>query len=890
MKNKTLIARVFVAVVLGVMLFFVTLNPAPVRPLPPLPEEVRPLFDELVKDEPANRERALDDWAHHRWSQQDAFGAMEADRVNAVARDKQRSQQDLVSGDRRRPASEVGGTRRCRNAASDDRPLEAEATRLIEHAVSSIARWFADPRWRMCFFVALAAIAAAPWLVTAGSFNEFRDSQVMWLYEDQARRSVLDFGQLPLWNPEFCGGLPALGTPQARFGSPMFLFSLIFGTTRAEPLLVFTMVLVALYGAYRLARSHGATPSGATLGAPLFGLLGIFACAPFLGWFGFLGFALLPWVLLGIRRAAAGKPSGLALVGLSTAFIVGFGGTYVAPISLVACAAEVLLLVVRRRGKLAWAQLTAAGLLALGLSAFRLWPVWEELQRGPRVIAGISNVGVQLMGASLFGTVEWWTAEVWYLVTIPGAIVAGLALLRWRGRWLGLSLALWLWISAGNATTPSLYALLRSIPVFSLLRNSERFLACAGLVMAIGVSFAISDVLARVRLQRKVSPRSALVNRALAIIALLGVTISTVWQLHNFTVAASKRTLKAPPRELVRPFHQARGNRWAVAGFGPMSRGSLACWEAYGVPQSPKLRGDLEHEAWLSDATAGSLEETHWSPNALGFHARTDRPTRIVINQNYHRGWKTDVGTVVNDDGLLAVELPPGDAKVTLCFLPRSAIGGLIVSALALLALSLISLSKLGSARQLLLSVLPLAVGLALAFTNSEPPFTRPEPTGPDGETIIAADLPLDVKKLGVQFAEGVKLEGGAITYRPQDDRIRIELDWSRSADANKRLGIFLHLEPGTLKRVPADHLQVSDAIFLEQIPVGSIGRDILLVDIPESKRGPAWNAWVGLWEMRGDGHRLEILNANGVQNGENRALVGSLELPKLEDAATPQP
>jgi hypothetical protein len=556
---------------------------------------------------------------------------------------------------------------------------------LIERAARAVSRWFADPTWRMCFFLALAAIAAAPYLATAGAFNEFRDAQVMWLYEDQARRTVLDFGELPLWNPEFCGGLPALGTPQARFGSPLFVFSLIFGTTRAEPLLIFTLVLVALYGAFSLARSHGATAAGATLGAPLFGLLGVFACAPFLGWFGFLGFAFLPWVLVGLRRAASGRLSGLALVGLSTAFIVGFGGTYVAPISLVACVIELLLLLVRRRGKIALVPLASAGLLALGLSAFRLWPVWEELQRGPRVIAGMSNVGAQLIGLSLFGTNDWWNAEIWYLVTVPGAIVAAIALLRWRGRWLALSFSLWLWISAGNAITPSLYALLRSIPVFSLLRNSERFLTCAGLVFSIGASFAISDVFARLRANSKASKRGALFTRALAIIALLGITLSTLWQLHNFTVAASKRTMKAPPREQLRPFHQSRGNRWAVAGYGPMSRGSLACWEAYGVPQSPKLRGDLEREAWL--APAGVLEERHWSPNALGFHVRVDRPTRLVINQNYHRGWKANVGAVVSDEGLLAVDLPAGESDVTLKFLPRSAIGGLITSALALLAL-----------------------------------------------------------------------------------------------------------------------------------------------------------------------------------------------------------
>ena len=241
----------------------------------------------------------------------------------------------------------------------------------------SLERLTRNPWTRACFFVALAALAVFPYLSTAGAFNAFRDAQVLWLYEDAARRSVLDFFQLPLWNPDFCGGMPALGTPQARFASPTFLLTLLFGTTRAEPVTLFAMVVLALFGAHRLAREHGATHFGATLAAPLFGLMGLFACAPFLGWFGFLGFALLPWLLVGVRQAARGKASGAALVALSTAFIVGFGGTYVAPLSLVACAVEVVLLLLRRR-QVDLLTLASAVLLAAGLSAFRLWPVWEE--------------------------------------------------------------------------------------------------------------------------------------------------------------------------------------------------------------------------------------------------------------------------------------------------------------------------------------------------------------------------------------------------------------------------------------------------------------------------------------------------------------------------------
>ena len=78
-------------VVLGVTVF----HPAPVRPAPPPEADQRALFDEIVREEPAARDRALDDWAHHRWSQQDAFGAFENERINNLAGQKGLWSQDL---------------------------------------------------------------------------------------------------------------------------------------------------------------------------------------------------------------------------------------------------------------------------------------------------------------------------------------------------------------------------------------------------------------------------------------------------------------------------------------------------------------------------------------------------------------------------------------------------------------------------------------------------------------------------------------------------------------------------------------------------------------------------------------------------------------------------
>lgn len=84
------------AVTAGVVLWTAVL-PSPARPEPPSPAQQRALFEVLAREEPSERERAKEDWPHHRWSQQDAFGASEREHVMAVARERNRSPQDLFA-------------------------------------------------------------------------------------------------------------------------------------------------------------------------------------------------------------------------------------------------------------------------------------------------------------------------------------------------------------------------------------------------------------------------------------------------------------------------------------------------------------------------------------------------------------------------------------------------------------------------------------------------------------------------------------------------------------------------------------------------------------------------------------------------------------------------
>src|SRR3954469_3373234 len=92
---------------------------------------------------------------------------------------------------------------------------------------------------RLMVFCLISLAASWTPLGQAGGMNDFRDSHVTHSYEEMAVRTVLDYGELPLWAPWTCGGLYAMGGPQTRFASPTFLLSLVFGSRHAEPLMLF---------------------------------------------------------------------------------------------------------------------------------------------------------------------------------------------------------------------------------------------------------------------------------------------------------------------------------------------------------------------------------------------------------------------------------------------------------------------------------------------------------------------------------------------------------------------------------------------------------------------------------------------------------------------------
>ncbi|HEX6242918.1 MAG TPA: hypothetical protein VFZ61_18520, partial [Polyangiales bacterium] len=539
---------------------------------------------------------------------------------------------------------------------------------------------------RCALFLVLAWIAAVQALAQARGMNVFHDAQFLSAYERHARLSVLGYGQFPFWDPFSCGGLYGLSAPQTRYASPLFLFSLWLDVDRASSLFAVLLPALGMEGMYRYALSWNARVGFALLCAPIFPLSGFFAGGWRWGWVQFLSFAGVPWILLGLRRALRGSRPGAYLCAISCALTIGFGGTWTLPMALLLALFEVLDALLPayalRRGaggrvahvasRLFWPRLRArtrlvlAGavvclLLIVGCAAFRLWPMLESARATLRVMAGEPVTSLRSLLRMLLVVAPKSGADQGTYYVTPLVLLALLAMPLGRARLAWCSAAFILALSFGYFAPYAPFPLLRMLPVYDTIRYPERCLVLFALAASIVLATSLSAAQAWLR-KRKGRVAAQRWELGLSLVAALGL----VPQFVNGWVLMADPHLVPSPEARVGDFRQSRGNRWLMSHFAAEGLGALACGEAYAVPMSPHLRGDLAREEYLvaPDATRpeqsraftqGSARRLRWSPNALELAVDTQREARLAINQNYHPGWHSDVGRVESWDGLLSV-------------------------------------------------------------------------------------------------------------------------------------------------------------------------------------------------------------------------------------------
>lgn len=759
---------------------------------------------------------------------------------------------------------------------------------FLRRRLTSLAR---NTPLRFAVFLTISLIAGLTAIALSGGMNSFHDAQYLAGYERHARIVVTQFHQLPLWDPYTCGGLYGLAAPQTRYASPFFLLSLLFDVDRGDALAFVLMTALGSEGMFRYARSWGALTLPAFFFAPVFGLCGWFGHAFQFGWVQFLSFALVPFILVGVRSALRGERGGALFGAVAVAITIGVGGTYTLPMAVVPCTAELVSALFPRRARGGWrryghaivarARRSALGLavlsaLTLGIGAYRLWPMLESAAATLRVMGGEPRLEREAIRKLLFFVTtpgSWGLGHFYFAPTV--AALALLAPLRgrltlWAAALLSLTLA------EGHISPNAPFALLRRLPVYETLRYPERYLTLfvlSGTVLsALGATRLL--VLSRRSRFRFTVP----VLLALAVAGVVMATINTQRLIAPMHIVPAPTVKEAP-------FRQSRGNRWMVGHFAAEGMGSLNCGEAYPVPMSIHLRGDLQTEEYLVDAEGkvaeGRVERLRWTPNAITVRVESAAPVRLAVNQNYHPGWHASVGDVRSWDGLLTVALPAGAHEVTLRFLPRSGIGGLLASLVGLLGgiAYVWRAPRTRWARALMATAGPLTIALVMLVWPEEP-WRAPAPLTDAGEPVLLSALPKEARPMVVRFDIPLAILGATLPSEPLPETARelpISLFFERTGKLSASLGIFVHVSGPDGRHERADHTSVSGRVYLPRLPIGSVGRDEFVVPLPADAKGE-WEVRVGVWNVHGDGARRRVV-ASDATVIENALVVGRVRV-----------
>lgn len=536
----------------------------------------------------------------------------------------------------------------------------------------------------------------------------YHDEHFHFAHDDAARLTVAWFKQLPSWNPYYCGGVPGIANPQGATFSPEFFLKLIYDTGPGRRLSYLLLFVVGMEGVYRLARRLDASAIGAILAGATFATCGFFTNVLRLGWLNFYTFELVPWVAVAFLHGLRSW-NWRVVGGLFIGWMLLSGGVYTVPYTvlllllLVALTMGEILMGEHREGRPDWTapllSFATIGAVSACVSALKLLPMLKVIVDHPRLWEGgeaqsLSDIMVRLTGPSPFDGQPAFVGKFILVLALLGA-----AFDKNGARALALSVVFFC-LALGDYAEWAPNAKLHALPVFSQLRFPHRFVVMVALFACIGAAIAITKLEDFLPALGRVL-RNALVLRPIgdlslgarlafgAVGAFLALKLSLfVWDGYAKEAVLESVYTMDSTRVRFAEFRQSRGNRWDAQVWAPASLGSLQCFEETEFPISGALSGDAAAEEAPLDPSVATVTRVRWTPNEIKLRVHAAVPTTLIVNQNWHKSWRSTVGRVVSRNGLIAIEVPRGDYDLVLRYRDGLVRIGLTITLVSLLAIA----------------------------------------------------------------------------------------------------------------------------------------------------------------------------------------------------------
>jgi len=536
-------------------------------------------------------------------------------------------------------------------------------------------------------------------------------------------KNVVEYGQMPFWNPWYCGGNVMWQNPQIAVLSPAYPLALIVPLQLAMKINIVLHYWIGLAGMHLLVtRVIGITFLPAVIYlATLVTASGAPAIHLRVGHSVFLpGFYLPLQLFFFFKAVKTGEWKYVCLAGMTMALMIANGGTHILPMSIAAVGCFSIVAAVTRRDWRPLALATVFGLSALAYSAPKLLPVvqfvsseqfWDT--RNPTEKPDLVTLEIleqtyltptQDVGSRLPMQRHGWH-EYGNYIGIGSALALLLGLL-WtfavtglprrsaqREGGAGLALAvttIFLFLlSLGEFSTQAPAVLLQKLPLFSSFRIPSRYSIPFLQFAALTLGWAFHAIVTRYGF-----PKPARIAIAVVTLAASAHLIAVNrWNLKDvFTMAPfeTRFAWNSGPIQIATDTDSS-----PYTPDSPMLRSLMQDRAFYACYESLQLARSADDGPPVSDTNPASrVSDVDFTPNRIAFTVADGAdPARVVLNQNWSEGWRTDAGpiTVGPRTEKSFVTVPPGvSGRYTFRFVPPWFYEGLALCAAALLATALL--------------------------------------------------------------------------------------------------------------------------------------------------------------------------------------------------------
>ena len=328
-------------------------------------------------------------------------------------------------------------------------------------------------------------------------------------YAESVVKTIRDYGQLPLWNPWYCGGMVLFQNSQVPSFTPFAFLHLFLDTPQAMKVSIILHYVIALGGMYVIGKRLFKINSFFLIlvGAGIFVFNSFISLQLTEGHTWILPFAYIPFVFFFFEKYIKGrKKIDLILSALGISLMIFEGGIYPVPLTVLFLILYSLFKSILTRNKDYFLALIELGLFSFLLSSIKLIPLYDYMSVYPRHITGPEMIppgsladiflrteqhrGLILFKEQQYGWHEYGCyvgvhLAILFVVSLVAPLVSG----KKKAAHITLLVCFLVFFMffLGNVFPLAPYALLKSIPPFKSLHVSGRFVIILTFIAALTV-------------------------------------------------------------------------------------------------------------------------------------------------------------------------------------------------------------------------------------------------------------------------------------------------------------------------------------------------------------------------------------------------------------------